>query len=85
MAKLENLRFGVKIMPAQTPLDENQMSLYIKGEFGGETYGTYVRFLLGHDVKLEVPAELFLNAVSELQESMRQIAEELQKGGDGDG
>lgn len=80
MADMKNLRFGVKMMPARTPLDENEMSLYIRGEYGGESYGEYVLFRCGVGDLMEVPAEEFAKAVSQLQWVMRRTEAELQKG-----
>lgn len=78
MAEMKNLRFGVKMMPAQTPLDENRMSLYIRGEYGGESHAEYVLFRCGVGDRVEIPAEVFEKAVSELRWNMRKKETELQ-------
>lgn len=77
MAKMENLRFGVKVMAGQTVLDNDQVSLYIKGEFNGETYGNYVLFEFEKGKRLEVPAGAFERAVRDLLEGMQDAEEYL--------
>lgn len=79
MAEMQNLRFGVKLMPAKSPLDEDEMSLYIKGEYGGESYGVCVRILCGAGGRMEVPAEAFEKAVSQLRFDMIRTEAELQR------
>ena len=79
---MEKLRFGVEIMRGNTLPGEDGMRLYIKGEFDGKTYGTYVHMAIDRGVGFEVPVNVFAGAVSELQETMRQIEETLQKDGD---
>lgn len=77
MAKMENLRFGVKVMVGKTVLDNDQVSLYIKGEFNGETYGEYVLFEFEKGKRLEVPAGAFERAVRDLLEVMQAAEETL--------
>ena len=77
MAKMENLRFGVKMMVGKTLLDNDQVSLYIKGEFNGETYGEYVLFEFKKGERLEVPVGAFERAVRDLLEVMQAAEETL--------
>ena len=83
---MQNLRFGVEKMYCNAVPGQDGIRLYIRGEFDGKTYGTYVTLNAdsGFDGN-EVPAEVFTTAVRELQETMEQIEEQLQKDGEDDG
>ena len=83
MDKFENLRFGVMVSRNHASMTFDPLcALTIKGEIDGTTYGTSIAL---PNVAGEVPAGAFLIAVNELQETMGQLAEELQKDGEDDG
>lgn len=82
MAEIKNLRFDVRVARDYSEPFCTLLVLIIKGEIDGKTYGTSLSLACANG---EVPAAEFTRAVEMLQETMRQIAEELQKGGDGDG
>lgn len=75
MSEIENLRFSIMASRDNASmLNDPLLALTIKGEFAGKTYGTTVQL---PNVYGEIPAEEFVMAVNTLQETMRQIVEEL--------
>ena len=82
MDKFENLRFEVMVSRDYVSmLCDPLFALTIKGEIDGKTYGSCVHLPSAYG---EVPAGEFMMAVNTLQETMGQIAEELQKDGEGE-
>lgn len=76
MAKCENKRFGVKIFPAKSPLEEEKLSLRWRFDFDGERYGDYLLFACNEN--FEVCADEFVEGVELLRNQMEQAAEMLE-------
>ena len=78
MAEIKNMRFEVRMARAPWVPSDNLVELIIKGEIDGKTYSTGLSITC---VNGEIPASKFTRGVEILQETMEQIAEEVQRGG----